>query len=109
MKRRPIFIAGLILVTLLGFSYEAAAQKKKPRRELIQEVVTIHASPPLSPEKQRRSDAFEKAWSTLQENYFDQTFSGLDWGKVYLEFQPRVAAAKTDAEVHRLINEMIGR
>ena len=57
----------------------------------------------------RRLQTFETVWSTLNANYFDQTFNGLDWGKVKTEYEPRVRAAKTDAELHALLNEMIGK
>jgi carboxyl-terminal processing protease len=62
-----------------------------------------------TPEALRRYEAFNKVWTTLQQNYFDPTFNKLDWNKIRTEFEPRVRDAKTDAAVHKLIEEMIGR
>jgi carboxyl-terminal processing protease len=57
----------------------------------------------------RRIETFRKAWSVLGEHYFDPTFNKLDWKKVRLEYEPKVRAAETDKELHRLLSEMIGR
>lgn len=54
-------------------------------------------------------EAFSLAWSTLNEQYFDKTFGGLDWLKIRQEYEPRVRRTKTDAEFHDILEEMIGR
>ncbi len=54
-------------------------------------------------------EAFSLAWATLNEQYFDKTFGGLDWLKIRSEYEPRVRRAKTDAEFHDILEEMIGR
>ena len=109
MTRHRLPTIAFLMIALLGFAAESSAQKKKKPRPSVHASVTVYGSPQLSPDAQRRLNAFEKAWSTLNENYFDQTFGGLDWDKVRSDYQPRVSAAKTDEQVHRLITEMIGR
>ena len=94
----------LIAVGLLTAG--AAAQKRKPRKQIIANV-TVSASNPTP--AQRRMEAFLVAWSTINQQYFDRSFGGLDWNKVRTEFQPRVAAAKTDAAFHQLLEEMLSR
>lgn len=102
-----------VLACLLAGALGISAQKTRPTKPII--ILGSPASPPtvsgpkLSPEAQRRQDAFMQVWSTLNFRYFDKTFSGLDWQKIREEFQPRVTAAKTDAELHTLIEEMVGR
>ena len=113
--KRHIFPTILFLaVTALTLSTAAHAQRPKPRPKRITAVVTVTPETaakfvPLPPEQKRRQEAFLKAWGTLNDNYFDKTFGGLDWNKVRLEFMPRVNAARSDVEVHRLIEEMIGK
>ncbi len=106
----PAFAALLLLFSISP----AIGQKRKPVRPFVKArvaVTTKNAAKPaaVSPEQQRRRDAFSKAWQTLNENYFDKTFNGLDWNKVRGEYQPRVNAAKSDQEVHKIIEEMIAR
>jgi carboxyl-terminal processing protease len=48
-------------------------------------------------------------WQTIRENYFDQTFNGLDWGKIWTEYEPRVAKTTTNGQLHDLLQEMIDR
>ncbi len=50
---------------------------------------------------------FEVVWQTVNEQYFDPTCGGLDWRGVHARYQPRIAAAESDEEFYRLINEML--
>ncbi len=56
-----------------------------------------------------RWDSFVKVWDTLNQNYFDRTFNGLDWNKIKSEYRPRIVAAQSDGEVNRVLDEMIQR
>lgn len=62
-----------------------------------------------SPGSMRRVETFLKVWSALRDNYFDPTFNNLDWNKIKTEFEPKARAAKTDGELHILLDAMIGR
>lgn len=48
-------------------------------------------------------------WQTVNDNYFDQTFGGLNWNQIKNEFEPRVRQAPSDTELHALLQEMINR
>ncbi len=98
----------LIVLALAVLNGGIAAQAKKPSRNGRKQITQAVTSSEPTPE-QRRQEAFTAAWSTINEHYFDKTFSGLDWNKVRAEFQPRVKAAKTDAAFHRLLDEMLSR
>ena len=105
MRFTRIFQLALLLSTL---TLAIAAQKPKPlRRPLVVPGPTVRATETTPGD--RRIEAFHAAWSTINQNYYDKTFGGLDWNKIRTEFQPRVAAAKTDTEFHRLLSEMIAR
>jgi carboxyl-terminal processing protease len=56
-----------------------------------------------------RREAFEQVWTRVRDHYHDPTFGGLDWTKVGDEYRVRVAAAKSDAEFHALLGQMLGR
>lgn len=66
-------------------------------------------SPKTNPEDQRRLETFEIVWQTINDNYFDRTFSGLDWKRIKAEYLPQVRKTKTDLELHFLLQEMINR
>ena len=101
------------LCLVLSLSGGVLAQKRKPDRVIVRgNIATISAapsSPSMPPDVQRRYDAFIQVWLTIRDRYFDQTYSNLDWGAIKYEFEPRVKAARTDFELHNLLNVMLGR
>ncbi len=107
MNKKRLINVGCLFLCLAVLPASIAAQKKKPRVKPITANVTVPASNPTP--AQRRQEAFMMAWATLNQNYFDKTFGGLDWNVIRLEYQPRVNKARTDAEFHRILNDMIKR
>jgi carboxyl-terminal processing protease len=55
-----------------------------------------------------RQKTFEKVWQIVRDKFFDPNFNGVDWNKVRERYAPLVAAVKTDAELHALLNRMVG-
>ncbi|MFN0140237.1 MAG: S41 family peptidase [Pyrinomonadaceae bacterium] len=110
MLTRRLLPISFCLLTVVAFAVGTFAQKQKPQQKKpkpIRATVTVLASKPTP--AQRRMEAFSVAWSTLNEQYFDKTFGGLDWLKIRSEYEPRVRRAKTDSEFHTILEEMIGR
>ena len=54
-------------------------------------------------------ESFEKAWSLIDQRYWDPDFGGLDWQAVREELRPRAAEARTNAELRDVLEEMISR
>ena len=109
MKSRSHLIL-MSVVLLVSGTTEISTQTRRPAKTGI--TVTEPAPRPpvrVTPETKRRLESFNKAWSILREHYFDATFNKLDWNKIRLEYEPRVRAAKTDAEFHSLLGGMIAR
>ena len=50
---------------------------------------------------------FEEVWQTVNDNYFDPTFGGLDWKEVHDRYQPYIAAANDDKTFYALTNQML--
>src|ERR1043166_2614374 len=117
MKRNTILIA--LLIAFLVFHFRVDAQTRRPKPPPVSTIsvaklgsVTINGGETpegLTPAQKLRWDTFIKVWTTLDSSYFDQTYNGLDWNKVKADYRPRVIAAKTDSELYRLLNEMIGK
>lgn len=50
---------------------------------------------------------FDAVWNTVNENFYDPKFNGLDWAALKSQYQQRVAQASSRAEKATVINEML--
>jgi tricorn protease len=55
-----------------------------------------------------KMEAFRQAWTYLRDNFYDANFHGVDWEAVRVEYEPRIAGARTPDEMRRLLNLMVG-
>ncbi len=114
MLKKSLASLALILACLC-FTGNSFAQKR--RINPPQTIVSVPSATPietvraakLSPEQERRAQSFQIVWQTIKDNYFDRTFNNLDWDAVKKEYEPRVSALQTDAQLHLLLQEMIDR
>lgn len=54
-------------------------------------------------------EAFETVWKTIRDNYFDQTFNGLNWDDIRKEYQPKALKAAGSLAFHTVLQDMISR
>ena len=105
------FLTGALFAFV--FPGDTPGQRKSsaptPRRVPREVYGTPSSATGLAPDVERRVKTFEKVWSTLRDNYFDPTFNKLDWNQIWTEFEPKARAAKSDAELHKLLGDMIQR
>lgn len=109
----------IVIILLFAAPSLVFAQKKKktvipPRR--INVIVStdvnttnVTVPPKVSFDLEKRIKAFELVWKTIRDNYFDQTFGGLDWNKIRKEYEPQVLKTTTDLQLHLLLHDMIKR
>ncbi|HEX8267326.1 MAG TPA: S41 family peptidase [Pyrinomonadaceae bacterium] len=93
-------IISLIFVSTLFIGCEAA---KQPASSIAAESANSSNSLP----RQERIEIFEDVWKTINEQYYDPSFNGVDWQEVHNRYRPRVEAAKNDVEFYRLFEEML--
>jgi carboxyl-terminal processing protease len=55
-----------------------------------------------------RQKTFEVVWRTVNEQYFDPDFGGVDWAAVRQRYAPQVLNTKSNEELHELLNNMLG-
>ncbi|MBN2416185.1 PDZ domain-containing protein [bacterium] len=56
-----------------------------------------------------RMETFIYVRETLRSEYFDSTFSGMNWDSLCTAYLPRLAERKESGAFHRMLNEMINR
>src|SRR5262245_59287667 len=54
-----------------------------------------------------RQQTFDIVWRTVKEKHFDPAMGGVDWDKARETYAPRAAAAKSDQELYRVLQEML--
>lgn len=101
-----LFIFLAVSIFTNAFSHSILAQKKRlPKNNLPPKV----SNESIQRSAKIRLEAFNQVWGTINELYFDQTFNGLDWNKIRLEYTNKLKTIKTDLELHELLQEMINR
>jgi carboxyl-terminal processing protease len=73
-----------------------------------QTTTAVSQKPAQTDAREIRRQSFEKVWTTVNEKHFDPTFGGVDWRKMREIYEPKALAAKTDAEFHAVLNQMLG-
>ncbi len=101
MRKRLNFAAWLVLVVTLSIG--SAWAQQPARSEVI-----VGAAPSGGKAGEIRLQTFDIVWRTVKEKHFDPALGGVDWDKVREQYAPRVAAAKSDQELYRLLQEMLG-
>ena len=90
----------LSLAILLGLSATAAFAQEAALPAQTQ-------SKPESPEAKNRREAFELVWQTVNKNFYDSNFNGVDWKAVHDRYAPKVARATSDHELYSVLQLMV--
>lgn len=107
-----LFLSFLFL--LFQFPENSFGQRKRTVAKKPRAVITVGTAKEIStdnllPGQKRRMESFRQVWRIINDNYFDQTFNGLDWNKIKEDYEPKVLALRTDYELHNLLQELINR
>jgi tricorn protease len=51
---------------------------------------------------------FEEAWAQMEENFYDETFRGLDWNKIKTRYGAFLPYANSRQDIRVLLNDMLG-
>lgn len=93
MSRKIVFILPVVMISIASIF----AQKVEVAKQTLQ----IN-------EKELRRQSFEKVWTTINEKHYDQTFGGVNWKKTRELYEPKALAAKSSAEFHAVLRQMVG-
>lgn len=61
------------------------------------------------PSRETRLKVFEQVWRSINENYYDRSFHGLDWLTQRQVYRSQAEAARDSAELYRVLRGMIGK
>ena len=64
-------------------------------------------APVLSNSEPSLSDTFEQVWQTVNEDFYDPDFNGVNWADIQDEYQPLANQARSQAELAQVINQML--
>jgi carboxyl-terminal processing protease len=69
---------------------------------------TMAAEPAASKlSSQERIEIFEDVWKTINEQYYDPSFHGVNWQEVHDRYRPRIEAVKDDTGFYSLFEVML--
>jgi carboxyl-terminal processing protease len=54
------------------------------------------------------SALFDQVWQTVNNNFYDPNFNGVDWEAMKSKYEPKVTQAQSSEEVAALVNQMLG-
>lgn len=77
----------LSVTLLLMFAFGAAAQSSRPTPTF--------------------KDVFEDIWQTVNSNFYDPNFAGVDWNEVKARYAPQVERVKDEASFQELMSRML--
>lgn len=96
--RLCLFAALFALIFTVGVS----AQNPAPSQTVVASVSASEKTDDV------RQQAFDIVWRTVKDKHFDPNFGGVNWDNVREQYAPRVAEVKSDGELYRLLQQMLG-
>ncbi len=98
-ERFTLLVTHLLILTLLP-ACGAARQRLPPE-------ATEQTRSPATSSATELGETFEEVWKTINEEYYDPTFRGVDWQAVHDRYLPRAKAATSDGGLTRVIEGML--
>jgi carboxyl-terminal processing protease len=68
---------------------------------------SISIYPTVSQTSSPQVEVFEQVWETVNDNFFDPNFNGVDWEQMRTEYAPLAAKTRSTEELAVVINQML--
>ncbi len=92
-----------VLLFLVFTLLTACGTSQQPAPTIVAE--SAKASDFLS--RQDRIEIFEDVWKSINNEYYDPSFNGVDWQEVHDRYRPRAEAATNDVDFFKLFEVML--
>lgn len=90
-------------LALLNPVVAVSPQRKSRKRAVVQR----RAQAKKDPARERREKTFQLVWQTVRDEHFDPMLGGVDWDEVRVRYAPLAARARSDRELHNLLQAMV--
>jgi carboxyl-terminal processing protease len=95
----------IVCILFSGTASTTLGQRQARRKHRL--ITQRRTAAPLTAAQRRRDATFTMVWETINNQYFDSTFGGLDWNRVRAKYEPLAKQARTDAELYILLQTML--
>lgn len=62
---------------------------------------------PVFSQESLEEKVFNEVWQTVSENFYDDTFNGIDWAAMRDKYEPQVKQAQTHQQFAEMVNQML--
>lgn len=98
-SRLSSFSLSIVYFIVLVLSLASAA--------LGQQATAPAANASVQSDLAKRQEAFQIVWQTVNDQFYDAKFGGVDWAGVRTRYEPQVAKVGSDREFHSLLQQML--
>ena len=72
-------------------------------------ILLLLLSSPLWAQTKPQAKIFEQAWQTVNDNFYDPKFNGVNWQAIREKYQPQAAQAQSNQQIAVVINQMLSQ
>lgn len=101
MKLRKLLLTAQLVIAFVCF-LTSGIQAQAPAQTVVGAVPATEKNSDL------RQKTFDIVWRTVKDKHFDPTLGGVDWDKVRQQYESRLGGLKSDAELYKLLQQMLG-
>jgi carboxyl-terminal processing protease len=62
---------------------------------------------PVSSQESIEEKVFNEVWQTVNENFYDENFNGIDWAAMRDKYEPQAAAVQSRQQLAGIVNQML--
>jgi len=103
------FVDRVLVALLLTLLLAALAAQAFGQQPIAPPLASSSPSPTptVQSDQDKRQEAFQIVWQTVNDLFYDPKFGGVDWAGVRDRYQPQVAKVASDREFHQLLQQML--
>ena len=103
------FVDRVLVALLLALLLAALASQAFGQQPIAPQLASSSPAPTpaVQSDQDKRQEAFQIVWQTVNDLFYDPKFGGVNWAGVHERYQPQVAKVASDREFHQLLQQML--